>query len=85
MVDVKILSRINNSFKINAHCAVLSGASTVEEGVQLVSELNKMLNSAQFHLHKWNSNNTSILTGVTHSKSQGHVNINSEYPFSKVL
>ncbi|KAJ8966512.1 hypothetical protein NQ317_010498 [Molorchus minor] len=44
-----------------------SGASTVEEGVQLVSELNKMLNSAQFHLHKWNSNNTSILTGVTHS------------------
>ncbi|KAJ8959564.1 hypothetical protein NQ317_009215 [Molorchus minor] len=62
-----------------------SGASTVEEGVQLVSELNKMLNSAQFHLHKWNSNDTSLLTGVTHSKPQGHVNINSEYPFSKVL
>lgn len=64
---------------------ILAGANSIEEGIELVHELTKMLGLANFHLHKWCSNNISILKNISDNKMQFDVNINNENSFNKVL
>ncbi|KAJ8977804.1 hypothetical protein NQ317_000061 [Molorchus minor] len=68
---------------------ILAGTNEIQDCAQLVRELNEMLNSAQFHLHKWCSNDSSILSSISSysasNKADNEVIINSETPVNKVL
>ncbi|XP_030762941.1 uncharacterized protein LOC115887615 [Sitophilus oryzae] len=56
-----IANVIQNHFYVDD---LLSGADTIEEAINIVTEISKVLNTAGFRLRKWISNNNTILQSL---------------------
>lgn len=64
---------------------ILAGGNSIDESLQLVNQLTTMLNSAGFHLHKWCSNEISILSSIPADRREVKMNINDDTHSNKVL
>ncbi|CAK1584170.1 unnamed protein product [Parnassius mnemosyne] len=69
---------------------LMSGCETVEEGVQVYKDLNKMMQKGGFQLQKWGSNSRELLekTGEVVKSQSGNIELNvgkENESFTKVL
>lgn len=64
---------------------ILAGADSVKEVLQLRDELVNMLNLVGFKLHKWCSNEASVLKPILQIHETSDVHINKDHSSNKVL
>lgn len=62
---------------------ILTGANSDEELIELYSEINQLLNSANFKLHKWSTNNLTIFQNKENKFTFNDIPIKET--FSKIL
>ena len=62
---------------------LLTGADSIEEAIHISTDLTKILSSAGFHLRKWRSNSTEVLSAILRNYDESKQKTDNNYEIHK--